>query len=56
MRLNRFEILRPGLWSTFVPEAAEYGFRFEQLYVNGERRYREQTSNRGAFYQVGRVG
>jgi hypothetical protein len=55
MKIDGFEVIRPGLWRAFVPEAAEYGFRFEQLYVKGERRYRAQTPNRGEFYRVDRV-
>ena len=52
---GRFEIVRPGLWRVFIPETARYGLYFEQLYVNGERRFRAQTPNRGEFYRVKRV-
>jgi parallel beta-helix repeat protein len=50
----RFEVVKPGLWRVFIPEA-RYGFRFEQLYVNGERRFRAQTPNRGAFLKIKHV-
>lgn len=50
----RFEVVKPGLWRVFIPEA-RYGFRFEQLYVNGERRFRAQTPNRGEFCKIRRV-
>ncbi|MDR1981260.1 MAG: hypothetical protein LBQ39_06565, partial [Tannerellaceae bacterium] len=48
---GKFEVVAPGLWRTFVPEA-RYGFRFEQLYINGERRFRAQTPNRGSFCKI----
>ncbi|MDR1337068.1 MAG: hypothetical protein LBK22_09590, partial [Tannerella sp.] len=49
-----FEAVSPNLWRVFVPET-RYGFRFEQLYVNGQRRFRAQTPNRGEFLKVGRT-
>jgi hypothetical protein len=55
MKISKFEVIRPGLWRTYVPEAAMYGFRFEQIYINGERRFRAQTPNRGEFYRCGKV-
>ncbi|MDR2470477.1 MAG: hypothetical protein LBD27_08410, partial [Tannerella sp.] len=55
LKIAGFEAVRPDLWRVRIPEAAEYGFTFEQLYVNGERRFRAQTPNRGEFYRVKRV-
>ncbi|MCL6103819.1 MAG: right-handed parallel beta-helix repeat-containing protein, partial [Bacteroidetes bacterium] len=55
MKLNRFEAVSKNLWRVFVPEVARFGFYFEQLYVNGERRFRAQTPNRGGFYFVKNV-
>jgi parallel beta-helix repeat protein len=55
METDRFEVIRPGLWRVFIPEVAKYGFYFEQLYINGERRYRAQTPNHGEFYMVKNV-
>ena len=52
---GRFEVVQPGLWRVFVPEVATYGLYFEQLYVNGERRFRAQTPNRGDFFRVNRT-
>jgi hypothetical protein len=52
MRIEHFQQVEPGLWKCFVPETAKYGFYFEQLYVNGERRYRAQTPNHGSFFRV----
>ena len=40
METGRFEIINPNLWRVFIPEVAMYGLYFEQLYINGERRFR----------------
>ncbi|MDR1818219.1 MAG: right-handed parallel beta-helix repeat-containing protein [Puniceicoccales bacterium] len=53
--LGKFEVVRENLWRVRVPETVHYGFRFEQLYVNGERRFRAQTPNRGEFFRVASV-
>ena len=52
---GRFEVINANLWRVFIPEVAKYGLYFEQLYVNGERRFRAQTPNRGNFNMVKRV-
>ena len=52
---DRFEVVSPGLWRVFIPEVARYGLYFEQLYINGERRFRAQTPNHGEFNMVKRV-
>lgn len=46
-----FEAVNPNLWRVFVPET-RFGFRFEQLFINGERRFRAQTPNRGEFCKI----
>jgi hypothetical protein len=51
---GRFETVRPDLWRVFVPET-RFGFSFEQLYINGERRFRAQTPNRGSFFRIERM-
>lgn len=51
---GRFEIERPDLWKVFIPET-RFGFSFEQLYINGERRFRAQTPNKGDFFQIGQM-
>lgn len=51
----RFEEFSTGLWRVFIPEVADLGFHFEQLYINGERRFRAQTPNRGTFMFPKRV-
>lgn len=50
----QFEVVNPGLWRVFVPET-RLGFRFEQLFINGERRFRAQTPNRGKFLNIRKV-
>ena len=52
---DRFEVVHPGLWRVYIPEVARYGLYFEQLYINGERRFRAQTPNRGDFNRVKRI-
>lgn len=46
--LGRFEPYNDRLWRVHVPQA-RYGLDFEQLYINGERRFRAQTPDRGSF-------
>ena len=55
METGRFEAVNGNLWRVFIPEVAKYGLYFEQLYINGERRFRAQTPNRGKFNMVKRV-
>ena len=55
VKLDKFEAIKPDLWRVFIPEVARYGFYFEQLYINGERRFRAQTPNHGEFYFVKRA-
>lgn len=52
IRLGKFEEVNVSLWRVFIPEVAYYGFYFEQLYINGERRFRARTPNHGEFYFV----
>jgi len=49
METDRFEVIHPSLWRVFISEVAKNGVYFEQLYINGERRFRAQTPNRGEF-------
>lgn len=53
--VRNFEEVSPGLWRAYIPEVVEYGYYFEQLYVNGERRFRAQTPNRDSFYHPVRI-
>ncbi|MDR3194167.1 MAG: right-handed parallel beta-helix repeat-containing protein [Tannerella sp.] len=54
LQTGAFEAVGPNLWRVYIPET-RYGFRFEQLYVNGERRYRAQSPNRGEFHAIRRT-
>jgi hypothetical protein len=51
-KTNKFEVVSKNLWRVFIPETVQYGFTFEQMYINGERRFRAQTPNRGDFFRV----
>jgi hypothetical protein len=54
-KLDKFEVVDQNLWRVFIPEALNYGFTFEQMYINGQRRFRAQTPNRGDFFKVNNV-
>jgi len=49
--IKGWELTPEGWWKCHVPEAAQYGWRFEQLYVNGRRAIRARTPDKG-FYTV----
>ena len=49
LEVNRFEVIKQDMWRVYIPEVVKYGLTFEQLYINGERRFRAQTPNRGDF-------
>jgi hypothetical protein len=51
-KTDKFEVVSKNLWRVFIPETVKYGFTFEQMYINGERRFRAQTPNRGDFFRV----
>lgn len=51
IKLPLFEKIDNGLWRTKVPNVP-LGYRFEQLYINGQRRFRAQTPSRGDFFSV----
>jgi len=51
LEFGRFEKVASDLWRLYVPET-EQGLTFEQLYINGERRFRAQTPNRGEFFKA----
>ncbi len=55
LETGRFEVVNPSLWRVFIPEVARYGLNFEQLYINGKRRFRAQTPNRGEFNYLKRI-
>ena len=45
-----FEKISETLWRAKVPEVAEYGWRFEQLYINGKRAVRAKSPNTGFYH------
>ncbi|WP_218127785.1 right-handed parallel beta-helix repeat-containing protein [Niabella drilacis] len=45
-----WERTKEGWWRCKVPEVVRYGFRFEQLYVNGVRATRARTPDTGWFF------
>lgn len=54
VEVGKFEVVRSGLWRVYIPET-RYGFHFDQLYINGERRFRARTPNLGEFCRVKKV-
>lgn len=45
VRLTGWKQTAEGWWRCRVPEVVRYGWRFEQLYVNGQRAVRARTPN-----------
>jgi len=50
-RISGWTTTAEGWWRCHVPETAQYGWLFEQLYVNGHRATRARTPDSG-FYNV----
>ena len=51
--IGGWEKTAAGHWTTTVPQTAQYGFAFEQLYVNGRRAQRARTPDDGWFFVQG---
>ena len=49
LRLAGWEATENGTWETRIPEVVQGKWRFSQLYVNGERRYRPRLPKNGYF-------
>ncbi len=49
-RIPKFKKVSEQLWRVYLPEAALYGWNFQQLYINGRRAVRAQAPNSG-FYK-----
>ena len=49
-KISGFEKVSETLWKAKIPEVAEYGWSFEQLYVNGKRAMRAKSPNSGFFF------
>lgn len=55
MQTAPFSVVDENLWRVYIPEVVRYGFSFEQIYINGERRFRAQTPDYGEFAAVTEV-
>ncbi|MBR2629216.1 MAG: right-handed parallel beta-helix repeat-containing protein, partial [Alistipes sp.] len=55
MQAEQFTAVEDNLWRVRIPEVVRYGLRFEQIYINGERRFRAQSPNRGEFAGIKQV-
>ena len=55
MQAEKFTAVEDNLWRVRIPEVVRYGLRFEQIYINGERRFRAQSPNRGEFAGIKQV-
>ena len=49
-RITGFEKISETLWRAKIPEVAEFGWSFEQLYVNGRRAVRAKSPNKGFYF------
>lgn len=49
-KISGFEKISETLWRAKIPEVTEYGWYFEQLYVNGQRAVRAKSPNRGFYF------
>ena len=47
VRVEGWEPWQNGIWRAFIPEVQQYGFAFDQFYVNGERAQLARTPNEG---------
>lgn len=52
-RIQGFEKATENLWRAKITEAVEYGWNFEQLYINGKRAVRAKSPNEGFYYLKG---
>lgn len=48
--ITGWEKVNENLWKTHIKEVQLYGWKFEQLYVNGKRAIRAKTPNIGTFF------
>lgn len=49
-KIEGFEKVSETLCRAKIPEVTEYGWYFEQLYINGERAIRAKSPNNGFYY------
>lgn len=52
-KIEGFEKVSEQLWRARIPEVAEFGWDFGQLYVNGRRAIRAKSPNSGFYYLKG---
>ncbi|MFA6129343.1 MAG: hypothetical protein WC699_18750, partial [Bacteroidales bacterium] len=48
--INGFEKVSESLWRAKISEVVEFGWYFEQLYVNGRRAVRAKSPNKGFYF------
>lgn len=46
-KISGFKVNKNGIWEAQVKESSSYGWRFDQLYVNGKRAIMARTPNTG---------
>jgi hypothetical protein len=51
-RIDNWQVLPNGYWQTTLPEVRDGTWYFEQLFVNGQRRYRSRLPKGGACYYI----
>lgn len=54
-RITGWKHVGANRWETTIPDVAAGKWRFSQLYVNGERRYRPRLPKTGYFYSDGEL-
>lgn len=55
-RVHGFTVRQDGVWTASVPEAAEGEWRFEQLWVNGQRAIPAREPDEFYYYTRGKAG
>ncbi|MDQ3535372.1 MAG: right-handed parallel beta-helix repeat-containing protein [Bacteroidota bacterium] len=55
VEISGFKKVNDKLWMAKIPEVTQYGWYFEQLFVNGRRAVRARTPNVGHFFKVKKV-
>lgn len=53
-QITGFNVDRQGIWHAQIPEVQYYGWRFDQLYVNGKRAQIAHSPNKG-FYHIQKI-
>ena len=50
--IKNLQKVNDRLWKATVPQVAQWGWRFEQLFVNGRRAIRARTPNMGELFSI----